>query len=266
MNNNTYQKKDNDDVYTPEVYSSFRFFNTYSEIDTTSLSVSYWNSLIKITIVPMIVKEGSANKVDTDNATSIYLTPTKAQMLLNCIRRFRQDPDKYMNIGVNTNKGIIYIANGEAMFNQKGTFLVINLIDNNTGAKISEAAYEFNAKDTYAIVDYNGGSDFVKDTVYSDKIELDMVEIMLEQFVLAYSNAVASSVLNANRFNDDRNFNFIKDVRDKLGISKAGSGKNYNKSNWFSNNGKTSSSSDSDMSDNSATYEEVAEAIGSIMD
>lgn len=264
MNNNSYQKKDNE-VYTPEVFSAYRFFNSNSEIDNTAISISYWNSLLKISIMPIIVKEGSNNKIDTENHVDIYLSVPKAKMLLNCIRQFRQDPDKYMNIGVNTNKGLIYIANGANMFGKGGTLLVINIIDNESGAKISEAAYEFN-REYYAIVDYNGGSDFSKDKSYAENIELDMLESVLEQYVFAYTNAIASSVIHCNRFNDDREFSFIKDVRDKLGIAKTGSGKNYNKSNWFNDNGGNSSSSSSSAGSNSASYDEVINDIGSIMD
>ena len=81
-----------------------------------------------------------------------------------------------------------------------------------------------------------------------------------------HTNAIASSFIHCNRFNDDREFSFIKDVRDKLGIAKTGSGKNYNKSNWFNDNGGNSSSSSSSAGSNSASYDEVINDIGSIMD
>lgn len=270
MNNNFNNQNNNggNEVFTPTTRSAYRFFNSNSSIDNTTMSFNFWNTLLKITMNPIIVKEGSANKVDTDNHVDIYLSPSKAQMLLHCVREFRKNPDAYTNIGVNTNKGIIFIANGDKMFGHGGVCIVINLINNETGEKEAEAAYEFNC-DTYAITDYMGGSDFSKDTSYANSLELDMFENLLVQFINAYTNAVASSIMEANKFNDARQFSFIKDVRDKLGISKNdGGSKNYNRSSWFNNNGNNSSSvsSESSKNNNSSTYEDVMNDIASIMD
>ena len=188
-------------------------------------------------------------------------------MLLYCVREFRKNPDAYTNIGVSTNKGIIFIGNGEKMFGHGGTCIVINLVNNDTGEKEAEAAYEFNT-DVYAITDYMGGSDFNKDTSYANNLEIDMFETLLEQFIIAYTNAVASSVMDVSKFNEARMFSFIKDVREKLGITRSdGGNKNYNKSSWFNNNGGSSSvSSESSKTNNSSTYEEVMNDIASMMD
>lgn len=267
--NNNYQNNNGgNEIFTPTVRSSYRFFNSNSEIDNTSMSFNFWNSLLKITINPIIVKEGSANKVDTDNHVDIYLSPNKAKMFLYCIRQFRQNPEAYQNIGVNTNKGIIYICNGENMFGKRaGTCIVINLINNETGNKEGEAAYEFNSKDAYAITNYMGGSDFTKNFDYAGNIELDMFENLLVQFIDASTNAIAASIMDCDKFNEARQFSFIKDVREKLGISKGeGGSKNYNRSSWFNNNGNSSVSSDSPKNDNSASYDEVMNDIASMMD
>lgn len=153
------------------------------------------------------------------------------------------------------------------MYGKKGTFIVINLINNENGAKEGEAAYEINS-DVYAISNYAGGNNFDKYFDYSQDIELDMIETLLSSFIEAYTNAVASSILEANKFNDNRLFSFIKDAREKLGIPKGdsnGSGK-FNKSSWFSNNGGNSSVSSESPKTNSAEYEDVMNDIASIMD
>jgi hypothetical protein len=269
MSNYNNQNNGGSDFYTPTTRSAYRFFNSESSIDNTSMSFNFWNTLLKITINPIIVKEGSANKVDNDNHVDIFLSPAKAQMLRYCIREFRKNPDNYTNIGVSTNKGIIFIADGKKMFGHGGICIVINLIDNETGRKESEAAYEFNCKDMYAITDYMGGSDFSKDTSYSNSLELDMFENLLTQFINAYTNAVASSIMDVNKVNEARHFSFIKDVRDKLGISKSEGNRNYNRSNWFNNNSGNSYSSSSDTdsrNNNSSSYEDVMNDIASLMD
>ena len=254
----------NNEEFTPSVRSAYKFFNSKSEVDNTVLSFTYWNSLLKITMNPIQVQEGSANKVDTNNHIDIYLSPSKAQMFLHCIQKFRENPDKYKNMGVPTNKGIIYIANGEKMYGKKGTFIVINIIDEN-GKKNGEAAYEINT-DVYGIYNYVDGNTFDKYYDYSESIELDMIETLLKSYVEAYSNAVASSILENNKYNDNRIFSFIKDVRDKLGITKSeGNGNKYNnKSNWHNNNSFSSVSSNSPKT-NSVDYDEVMNDISATL-
>lgn len=265
MANNNNQSSNSNEVFTPSTRSAYRFFNSNSALDNTSLSFTYWNSLLKITMNPIIVAEGSANKVDTENHIDIYLSPSKAQMFLHCIQKFRENPDMYNNIGVPTNKGIVYIANGEKMYGKKGTFIVINLVDEN-GSKQGEAAYEINSE-LYAITNYVSGNEFNKYLDYSSSLELDMIETLLKSFVEAYTNAVASSIIEGNKYNDNRMFNFIKDARDKLGISTKTNdgGSKYNKSSWYNNNNSSSVSADS-AKVNSADYEEVMNDISSLMD
>ena len=261
--NNNQSNTNNNEVFTPSTRSTFKFFNSNSKVDNTALSFTYWNSLLKITMNPIVVQEGSANKIDTNNHIDIYLSPSKAQMLLHCIQKFRANPDDYSNIGVPTNKGIIYIANGEKMYNVKGTFIVINII-NSEGVKEGEAAYEINT-DLYGIKNYSGGTNFDKYYDYSSSLELDMIETLLKSFIEAYTNAVASSILEANKYNDNRMFNFIKDAKEKLGIKNEGSSSKYNsKSNWYNSN-STSVSSESPKV-NSADYDEVLGEIASLMD
>ena len=156
------------------------------------------------------------------------------------------------------------------MFNNNnvGNCIVINLIDNETGQIQSEAVYEFNCKDIYVITDFQGGSEFGKDSSSANSLELDMFENVLVQFIDAYTNAIASSVIECNKYNDNRQFSFIKDVREKLGISKnEGGSKNYNRSSWFNNNGNSSSTvSDSSPRHDTSSYEDVMADIESIMD
>jgi len=265
QNNNT---GNNNEVYTPTTRSSYRFFNSNSNIDNTTMSFSYWNSLLKITINKIIVKEGSANKVDTDNHVDMYLSPSKAKMFLHCIQEYRKNPDAYYNIGVDTNRGAIFIGSGKNICGTGGDCIIINLINSNTGEVESSAVYEFNTKDVYMITDYKGGNNFTKNMSYSNSLELDMFENLLVQFINAYTNAVASSILEANKFNEAREYNFMKDVREKLGISKGEGNKNYNRSSWFSNGGSTSSSvSDSSSKHESSSYDDILDDIeASILD
>ena len=221
MNTNNQTSQNNGgEVYTPSTRSTYRFFNANSTIDKTVMSFTYWNSLLKITMNPIQVQEGSANKVDTNNHIDIYLSPSKAQMLLHCIKVYRENPDAYKNIGVNTNKGIIFIANGEKMYGKRGTFIVINLINNENGAKEGEAAYEINT-DVYSITDYAGGTDFTKNFDYSESIELDMIETILIktcEYVRDVVERVNDDFDDCEDFEDYVTESVIKHVKENLKV------------------------------------------------
>lgn len=88
-NNQTFQNNGGE-VYTPSTRSTYRFFNANSTIDKTVMSFTYWNSLLKITMNPIQVQEGSANKVDTNNHIDIYLSPSKAQMFCIVLRHIER--------------------------------------------------------------------------------------------------------------------------------------------------------------------------------
>ena len=80
QNNNT---GSNNEVFTPTTRSSYKFYNSNSAVQNTVMSISYWNSLLKITMNEITVMEGSANKVDNDNHIDIYLSPSKAKLMLS---------------------------------------------------------------------------------------------------------------------------------------------------------------------------------------
>lgn len=267
MNNNYSNQSNNNnggsDIFVPSIRSSYRFFNADSKLDKTALSFTYWNSLLKITMNPIEVQEGSATKVDTNNHIDIYLSPSKAQMLLHCIQRFRTNPDMFINLGVPTNKGIIFIANGEKMYGINGTFIVINLIAED-GSDNGKAAYQINTN-MHGVMNYESGNKFEDYKDYSDSLELDMMETLLRSFIEAYTNAVASSVIDCNKVNDNRMFNFIKDAREKLGISKnEGNSKFSSKSSWYNNNHSSVSAESPKI--NESDYEDVVNEISSLMD
>ena len=109
--------------YSPSVTAGYRFSNPDSTIDKTSLSFTYWNKLLKISIAPKKETEGDTIAFDHENAGNVYLSHTKALIFYKEIMRFL---DEYTNgtavtnAGVNTGKeGLIYICDGKE-FNAEG--------------------------------------------------------------------------------------------------------------------------------------------------
>lgn len=227
--------KNSKSIYNPEVFSQVRFFNSSSQVDNTSLSFSFWNGLLKVSINPIIVNNGSANRVDKDNAVSIYLSPLKASILLKFAKEFRDDPKKYMNSGINTNKGIIYLTDGKDEFNQESKFLVIKIIDATTGDCKSQAAYEFNKSDHFGIINYTNKNNFTRYYDGADIVELNMFINVLDSYIKSATSAYAASVMEANKFDSTRTFNSLREIKEKLGIKYEGKNNNgeVNKPSYF---------------------------------
>ena len=93
--------------YHPTVYSAYKMNNAESVIDPTSISFTFWNGALKISIAPRKQNTGDEVSFDFDNAISIYLNHTKARILYEEICKFQSDPEKYNNSGIFFTKNII---------------------------------------------------------------------------------------------------------------------------------------------------------------
>ena len=234
------------EVYSPTVYSPVRFYNTEQEsVDKTTMSFSYWKGLLKITINPVKVSQGSPNEIDRDNNSTIYLSPMKALLLYKYGKMFLSDTNKYINIGVPTHKGIIYLTNGKKEFGltRDQMIVVIKTIDSDSGNITSEYAYEFNSEYNFGVSNWTGGSDFNKDYSYSNSIEFEMFLSVLKTYVDSSSYAYAASVADAMKIESNRNYNSFKAIQEKLGISSGNKGSNYSNKSYFNNNNNGNSNS-----------------------
>lgn len=239
--NNSNAKKD----YSPTTYSPVRFYNSESKVDPSCMSFSFWKQLLKISISPynQNTSEGSYPSIDKDASIEIYLSPMKAKLFLSYLKNIRDTGKcEWNNVGVNTNKGIIYFTEGKE-FGQNGQFIVIKIIDQESGNCMSSIAYEFNSNYS-AIVNYNGGSDFNRDNTFAPSIEFDMFISVLENYVESVNYAIAATVVDNQKFDVSRITTRIMSIQDKLGIQQSGEGRSYGKSYFDNNNGQGGNSSD----------------------
>ena len=131
LGNNSYNKgnsngKKND--FSPTTYSSVKISNFDSGVDPSSVSFSFWKGMLRITITPIKKSADGGYNFDKDNATEVYLTPTRAALFLNYLKLFRKDPNAYVNVGVTAGNSIIYVTNGAEEFDEQdgnGLFLII---------------------------------------------------------------------------------------------------------------------------------------------
>jgi|GEM_PF-1624294 len=263
--NKSSQKKN----YSPETYSQVRFFNPDSKVDPSAMSFSYWRGLMKISLSPIKVAQGSSPEIDRDNVTEIYLSPIKALLFLLYVEAFKKDPSLYANSGVTTNKGIIYITNGKSEFNmtEDTAFIVVKLVDE-SGNVTSSIAYEFGKSGYFGITDYNGGTNFQKNYDYADTIELDMFIKTLASYVSSANNAIAGSVAEAMHYDINSIKSKLTSIQESLGIEtnkSYGNAPKSNASSFWNNNGSSSSSLNNNNVQGS-DYENYNELIDDLSD
>ena len=215
--------------YSPSLTSGYRFSNPDSTVDKTSLTFSFWNKLLKVSIAPKKETENGEIAFDHENAGSVYLSNTKAKVFHDEICKFLEEykqgkaPD---NVGVATGKdGLIYLSNGKE-FNADGPVLVIRKIDEK-GHSISTFVYEFRRGIHNAILNYK------EKTAAFESVPYDLVEIvslanLLEQYYNAMTMATAYSIQESNKYDNSRLNTKLKIIGEKLGVD---FGKQTNNSN-----------------------------------
>lgn len=227
---------------SPTTYSNVRFSNPESAIDPSSITFSYWKGLLRLEITPMKKNADDSYNYDRDNSVSVFFSPTKAFMFYQQMLAFRQNPDAYMNIGINTKSAVIYLTNGVNEFGEanKGIFLVVKTV-NEHGEITSAIAYQFKttSNDYYGIVNYAGGSNFSKNFDFTTTLEMDMLIRVFDNYLDAIGGAYAATVVDATRFTSNSIIGRVNAIHDKLGIEYTGGSKKHtsNASSFFNNNG-----------------------------
>lgn len=264
-NSNNNKKKD----YSPTVYSAVRMTNVNSQIDKTSLSFSYWKQLLAVSITPYKGNDfanGSYPELDLDHQVKIYLSPSRTIMLLRMLDKFLADPKAFSNMGIPTNKGIIYFSNGEE-YNRPGIYLVIKLIDFATGETKTMAAYEFAPDSEYfGITNYNDQNDFGRDDTVGVNVEIELFKQVLKNYLVNCDGSVAGCVLDNLKYDITRINNKLDAIMENLGISKHNNGgsSNYGQANSYWNNGGGGNSRAASSDDNIEKIEDLDSLVDDI--
>lgn len=205
--------------YSPSVSAGYRFSNPESNIDKTSLSFTYWNKLLKISIAPKKETEGDTIAFDYDNAGAVYLSHTKALMLykemVNFLEMYKQGAAP-ANVGVAAGaEGLIYICDGKE-FSAEGPCLVIRKIDEN-GNCTSTFVYEFRRETHSSIVNYKEKTKSFESNAY-ELLEIEQVINLLKSYYEAMTMAIAYSVQESNKYDNSRMNTKLKIIGEKLGV------------------------------------------------
>lgn len=217
--------------YQPSVTAGYRFSNIESTIDKTSLSFSFWNKLLKVSIAPKKETEGDTIAFDHENAGSVYLSHTKALILYKEIMNFLEMYKKGnapKNVGVSTgSEGLLYISNGEE-FNANGPCLVLRKTDEK-GHPTSTFVYEFRRNTHASIVNYVEKTASFDSNVY-DTLEIEQFANLLKSYYESMTMAIAYSIQEAGKYDNSRMNTKLKIIGEKLGVEFGKPGTGFQKS------------------------------------
>ena len=212
-NNNKYNNNERKNY--PTVYSNYKMSNPEA-IEPTQLSFAFaFNGLLKVIIAP---KKGTSDEgftsYDHENEAFAFLSYTKAKIFSLEIRE-RLLTGLTQSVAVDTKHGLISISNKNGVYS-----LNISDIDPNTGLIMTEYSYEF--KNVHkAIENYDAATGNFTTNEYPT-VEVEMFADLLDEYYKATSNAVAYSVINANRFNDGSIKSSLEAIKKQLNIPTTG--------------------------------------------
>ena len=221
------------------VFSPYTFANPESTVDQTKLASSFEMGMLKLKILPRVqdnsVSYVKYSKDEKEAGVAIYLTHTKALLLLKDAKAFFDDPTIATSVGVDSgladNQGLIQFSNG-AEFGTTNTCLVIRRLsvdENGQGTITASYVYEFKTQSHYTIRNFDANT-MEFDRIYHDDLEIEQFFILLDQYIKAQTNAVAFTVREQLNYQDYRINNKLDAVGEKLGIEyKGGSNKGGNK-------------------------------------
>ena len=214
---NTYNNNDRRpsiNIYTPISWS-----NPGSQIQATKFSISYFNQVMQLSIAQR-VGNGRTDEIssyDNDNAVKIYISYRVAKMIHDGILKMMEPDSNIDNICVETKNGLLKVSNGVEYGSDSPCIAIIYADkDGNT----HEAIYQTKNSDTLA---YNY-SDGQYSSMPMPGFEINAFIMVLEQYYLASSYAVAASVQNANLYRSDSLYQLINSIAVKTGAREAKSG------------------------------------------
>lgn len=194
----------NKNKYTVNV-NGIALFNSSDGNYKSGLGFTMWNGLLKMYIIPFNEGEGRFVFNTLGNNACIFLNQTKAFLLSNILKKFKEDREKYNGYGVNAGKSIITINNGTT-FNKSIDETAIRIVKFNEDTIVdNEGAYQLKT-DYYNyinnVVTEKNAINFSK--VNSPELknaELDLVINQLDEFVKATTNAYAYATSQTIEYN-----------------------------------------------------------------
>lgn len=221
---------------TNNTYTPISFSNPESKVDQTKFSISYFNKLMKISIAKKMQgsKSGDFAQYDNDNALSVFVSFSKAKILLDLLqRKFVPEKDVH-NVCIELKHGLLKVSDG-VEFGSTMPCFSISAADAN--GNITEAIYQ--CKENYYTGAYNY-SNGKYSTESFDNLELESFIMVLEEYYRASSYAIAATVMEASMYKREGQYNLIKAIADKVGAQTGGGSGGFNSKTFLAGGGNSS--------------------------
>ena len=195
-------------------------------------------------LVPGISKLKDATTFEYETLDEIFITPTKANILLRMIEKYEADGKTAEGVGITsglkeTVSAIVVSENS----------IIIGKVKGN-GEWASKNEVRFNRNYHYGI-EWSNVDKNKFEQQFTDEIDYEMFKQLLESFAHNMPGAIAYSVADLTRFDTSRAAGRLKPIYDKLGIEWGNGGSRGSGNNFFNNNtrNETGSADHKDMDD-----------------
>lgn len=231
----------NKGLYENTYYSRIRFKN-----GNLALGVSFRSGLLILSIAEQ--QDG----FKWEDLISIHLSPTKASLLADEIKKFREYyeegnivPGKAFGVNAGMNEKVSFI--GIHADTDKNIIVTIGKFDG-TGQITDRAEISLN-KDYHYALEWEdiSANDLAK--VYYDNLEICQLANILEDFARYMNGALAYSVIDLGRYDNARILGKMDPIYDKLGIERRNNGSGGNRTNSFLDNSSRVQSTSTSIDD-----------------
>lgn len=174
-----------------------------------------------------------------ETIVDIFITSTKAKILLKEIERFEKDietgvidPDK--GYGINAGMGEVVSILALHVTPDNGKAVFIGKVDN-SGNITKSYDFAFNNKDFHYGLGWNNINSMDVTKNYYNELEFEMFKDVIRQFSETSSGAMAYSVADITRYDTKSILNKMNPIYDKLGIERE-RGNSYSRNNGNGSN------------------------------
>lgn len=212
LGNNYQGNNQNQSMWEANYYSRIRIKNPE---DNLALTFTYWKGTLKIAII----EAGSSQEGRNNELAYIHLSPTKASIFAECVRRVISNPEGSETYGVDTGVGETrgFIAIGR---NIGVPYLFIAKV-NSQGGYESSQRFVFNNNYNY-LLNVHDINKLSCQKEYMNSVELTQFLNLLEDYARSASGAIGASFYDIGRYENAKLSNMIRKIGEKTGAIEPG--------------------------------------------
>lgn len=203
-----YQNNQNQNsMWEPSYYSRLRIKNPEQNL---ALTFTFWKGTLKIAIS----ENGSSQEGRNNELAYIHLSPTKAYLMAEAVKRIMAEPEGREIYGVDTGIGEVrgFIAVGRDMGKP---YLFIAKVNADGGYESSQR-FDFNCDYNY-LLNVHDITNLKYQKEYMNSLELDQFRSLLEDYSRFASGALGASFYDIGRYENAKLSNMVRKIGEKTG-------------------------------------------------